>query len=100
MQAEPRAEGCVDCLVHVGGQEDDGARVLQLPKEDRHEFVTSDVVGVSFSHENVCFVQKDHGIPLSGHLENLFEVSPEGRRAYPEVFGLKIEQGATSAIGN
>lgn len=79
MQTDAAAEGGVDGVVEVGGEEDDAAEVFELAEEDTHEFVTMDVIRITLRHEHIRLVQQHDGIPLRRHLKYALDIRAQSR---------------------
>ena len=100
MDVDARAEGGVDGGVEIRGQEDDAAEVLELAQEDGDELVARDVSGRALRHEDIGFVEQDHGVPFRRHLEDFLDLWPEVGGVDAEVFGLEVVERAARLVGH
>ena len=100
VDVDARAEGGVDGGVEIGGQEDDAAEVLELAQEDGDKLVARDVGGRALRHEDVGFVEQDHGVPFRRHLEDFLDLWPEVGGVSAEIFSLEVVERAACFVGH
>lgn len=100
METDAAAEGGVDGVVEVGGEEDDAAEVFEFAEEDANEFITMDIIRITLRHEHIRLIQQHDGIPLRRHLKHALDIRAQRRGVDAQVLGLQVEERAVGAVGD